>query len=103
MWFFSAPKKIIFGEEALEGLNEIEGKKALIVSDKNIQKLGIIKPIISILNQKSIKYVVFTYSHGRRHFFIREFKIPDIINFRYNCFTDRLSIAQCEIQKNCRY
>jgi len=60
MWFFSAPKKIIFGEEALEGLNEIEGKKALIVSDKNIQQLGIIKPVISILNQKSIKYVVFT-------------------------------------------
>lgn len=60
MWFFSAPNKIIYGEEALEGLNEIEGKKALIVTDKTLQQIGMIKPVISILNSKPIKYVVFT-------------------------------------------
>lgn len=60
MWFFSAPNKIIYGEDALEGLNEIKGKKALIITDKTLHQLGIIKPVISILNSISIKYVVFT-------------------------------------------
>jgi len=60
MWFFSAPNKIIYGEEALEGLNEIKGKKALIITDKTLHQLGMIKPVISILNSIPIKYVVFT-------------------------------------------
>ena len=60
MWFFNAPIKIIYGKDALEGLNEIEGKKALIVTDKTLQQIGLIKPVISILDSISIKYVVFT-------------------------------------------
>jgi len=37
MWFFDSPK-IIFGEDALSHLEQIEGKKCFIVTDPGIIK-----------------------------------------------------------------
>lgn len=42
MWFFRSPD-IIFGEGALEHLAEIEGQRALIVTDANVLALGYVE------------------------------------------------------------
>lgn len=60
MWFFSAPNKIIYGEDALDGLLEIKAEKALIITDETLSNLGIIDPLIDILSDLNIKYTLFT-------------------------------------------
>jgi alcohol dehydrogenase class IV len=40
LWFFTSPK-ITFGEDSLEQLSGIEGKRVLIVTDPVVRKLGI--------------------------------------------------------------
>ena len=42
MWYFDSPK-IVFGEGALAHLQEIEGRRAFIVSDENLVALGLVK------------------------------------------------------------
>ena len=59
MWYFCSPRKIVFGENALEGLREISGKKALIVTDKILVKLGLIQPVKDLLKEENIDVVVF--------------------------------------------
>ena len=39
MWFFRSPD-IVFGEDALEHLASIKGRRALIVTDETILALG---------------------------------------------------------------
>ena len=39
MWFFNSPE-IVFGEEALSYLERLEGKRAFVVTDAVISKLG---------------------------------------------------------------
>ena len=51
MWEFTAPRTIVFGENALEYLKTIEGKRALIVTDKVIRKLGFADKVASYLKQ----------------------------------------------------
>ncbi len=48
MWFFRSPG-IIFGEDSLSYLNNIESKRIVIVSDKNIQNAGLIDKVIKNL------------------------------------------------------
>ena len=40
MWWFISPR-IVFGEDSLEQLSSIEGKRVLIVTDPVVRKLGI--------------------------------------------------------------
>ncbi len=42
MWNFSCPL-IVYGDNALDYLAQVKGKKAFIVTDKNIVKLGLDK------------------------------------------------------------
>jgi len=45
MWFFNSPE-IAFGEDALSYLDEIEGRRALIVTDQNMVRLGFVDRVI---------------------------------------------------------
>jgi alcohol dehydrogenase class IV len=44
MWYFDSPK-IVFGEGALAHLKEIEGRRAFVVSDENLERLGFVQAV----------------------------------------------------------
>jgi alcohol dehydrogenase class IV len=54
MWFFNSPE-IVFGEGALGYLSEIEGKRALIVTDRNMVRLGFVDRVIGHLKEAGIE------------------------------------------------
>jgi len=58
MWFFASPE-IVFGEDALSYLSEIEGKRALIVTDDTMVRLGFADRVISHLQEAGIEVQVF--------------------------------------------
>ncbi|MCE7742313.1 MAG: iron-containing alcohol dehydrogenase [Candidatus Heimdallarchaeota archaeon] len=59
MWFYCAPRKIVFGEDSLDELKEIKGKSALIVTDKVLLDLGIPQKAISLLEENEFKITIF--------------------------------------------
>ena len=59
MWEFTSPRKIVFGEEALDYLREIEGKKALIITGKTVRKLGFADRVSKCLEEAGIETRVF--------------------------------------------
>lgn len=59
MWFFNSPE-IIYGEGALSYLREIEGKRAFIVTDANILKLGLVDKVIAHLKEAGVEARVFS-------------------------------------------
>jgi alcohol dehydrogenase class IV len=58
MWFFNSPE-IVFGEGALGYVSEIEGKRALIVTDRNMVRLGFVDRVIGHLKEAGIETRVF--------------------------------------------
>jgi len=58
MWFFRSPE-IIFGEGALDHLAQIQGNRALIVTDANIIALGFVDPVRAKLAEAGIESAVF--------------------------------------------
>jgi len=58
MWFFRSPE-IAFGEGALSWLAELKGRRAFIVTDENIVRLGLIDLVTPHLDQAGIEYRVF--------------------------------------------
>jgi len=44
LWFFTSPK-IVFGEDSLEQLSSIEGKRVLLVTDPIVSKLGMVEVV----------------------------------------------------------
>jgi alcohol dehydrogenase class IV len=58
MWTFSCPF-IVYGDNALEYIAQIQGKKAFIVTDKNIIKLGLAKLVTDQLDAINIKWQIF--------------------------------------------
>jgi alcohol dehydrogenase class IV len=50
---------IVYGDNSLDYLAQIKGSKAFIVTDKNIVKLGLIKPVTDQLDAKKIKWQIF--------------------------------------------
>lgn len=59
MWYFRSPK-IVFGEEALCYLAEIQGQKAFIITDERISALGYLKMVEDGLRQAGIESQAFT-------------------------------------------
>ena len=59
MWFYCAPRKIVFGEDSIEELNEIQGQSALIVTDKVLLDLQIPQKAIEILKNNGFKTTIF--------------------------------------------
>jgi len=58
MWFFRSPE-IVFGEGALERLAGLEGSRALVVTDRNIEGLGLVRLVTEQLQQAGMDVTVF--------------------------------------------
>ncbi len=58
MWYFVAPQ-VVFGQDALSHLAELNGKSAFIVTDKNIVSLGLVGKVKEQLSQAGIQATVF--------------------------------------------
>lgn len=59
MWEFTSPRTIVFGEDALEYLKEIVGKRALIVTDKLLVELGFVEKVEGYLKDAGLEVEVF--------------------------------------------
>jgi len=58
MWYFVSPQ-IIFGEGALDALDELVGKHALVVTDANLVKAGLLNKVKDHLDKAGIEVHVF--------------------------------------------
>ena len=59
MWEYTSPRSIVFGPEALEYLKEVRGERALIVTDKVIERLGFVEKTLSYLKEAGMDTRVF--------------------------------------------
>jgi alcohol dehydrogenase class IV len=51
LWFFTSPR-IVFGEDSLEQLNTIEGKRVLVITDPIVSKLGMLELVLKELKKE---------------------------------------------------
>ena len=58
MWFFDSPH-VVFGEDALSHLEQLTGRLAFIVTDGNLDKLGLLQLVQNRLKNAGIPTVVF--------------------------------------------
>ena len=58
MWFYDSPK-IIFGEDALSHLEQIEGKKCFIVTDPGIIKAKLLDILTEVLKEAGKEWEIF--------------------------------------------
>ncbi len=59
MWYFSSPKLIVFGEDALEYLESVKASKVFIVTDKNIASFGLLEKVLKHLEVSGVEVKVF--------------------------------------------
>jgi len=59
MWFFYSPN-IIYGEDALNFLENITGEKCFIITDKVLEELGYLKILTDKLDKLGKQYKIFT-------------------------------------------
>jgi alcohol dehydrogenase class IV len=59
MWFFKAPE-VVYGEEALSYLDELQGERAFIVTDPVLHKLGFTEVVSQHLRAAGLEVGVFT-------------------------------------------
>jgi len=59
MWYFRSPQ-IVFGEDALEYLDTLAGKRAFIVTDCTMVDLGFVNIIADHLQQAGLRHAVFS-------------------------------------------
>jgi len=58
MWYFLSPE-VVFGEEALEALDELKGQRALIITDATLVKLGLVDKVKVHLDKAGVEARVF--------------------------------------------
>jgi len=58
MWYFYSPN-IIFGEGALDFLENIRGRKCFIVTDKIIEDVGLLRKLTEKLDKYQRVYTIF--------------------------------------------
>ena len=58
MWYFVSPE-IVFGEGSLDALDELEGQRALIVTDGTLVKLGLVDKVKAHLDTAGIEARIF--------------------------------------------
>lgn len=58
MWFFRSPT-VVFGEDALLHIRELRGKRAMVITDKNINKAGMVAPVLFQLEHAGIQAQIF--------------------------------------------
>ena len=58
MWYFTSPE-IVFGEEALDALDELEGRRALIITDTTLVELGLVDRVKAHLDKAGVEAHIF--------------------------------------------
>lgn len=58
MWYFVSPQ-IVFGEGALDALDELKGKRALVITDGTLVELGLVDRVKTHLDKAGIETHVF--------------------------------------------
>jgi alcohol dehydrogenase class IV len=58
LWFFNSPK-IVFGEDSLEQLRTIEGKRVLVITDPVVSKLGMLEVVTNELKKEQRAVEIF--------------------------------------------
>ncbi|MBL7065953.1 MAG: iron-containing alcohol dehydrogenase, partial [Anaerolineae bacterium] len=58
MWYFVSPE-IVFGEGSLDALDELEGQRALIVTDGTLVQLGLVDKVKAHLDTAGIEARIF--------------------------------------------
>ncbi|MCX6029916.1 MAG: iron-containing alcohol dehydrogenase [Chloroflexi bacterium] len=58
MWFFNSPE-IVFGEDALSYLDELSGRRAFIVTDPVLHKLGFTETVAAHLHKAGLEVAYF--------------------------------------------
>ena len=58
MWFFKTPE-IVFGEDALSYLEQLEGRRAFVITDSQVRRLGLVKPVEDRLRRAGFEVHVF--------------------------------------------
>jgi len=58
LWWFTSPR-IVFGEDSLEQLSTIEGKRVLIVTDSVVRKLGMVDLVQAELKKETRSIEIF--------------------------------------------
>ena len=58
MWYFVSPQ-IIFGEGALDAIDELEGRRALVVTDATLVQLGLVDKVRVHLDRAGIEMRIF--------------------------------------------
>ncbi len=58
MWYFVAPQ-VVFGEGALDVLDEIEGRRALLVTDATLVRLGLVEKVSGHLHRAGLEVRVY--------------------------------------------
>jgi alcohol dehydrogenase class IV len=58
MWFFRSPE-IVFGEGALDHVADLQGHRALIVTDENMVRLGFVQQVQALLAKAGMETSVF--------------------------------------------
>ena len=63
MWFFFS-LYIVFGDEAINYLEQISGNRTFIITDKNLEKLGIIQILIDKFEKWGKNYNLYSDISG---------------------------------------
>ncbi len=58
MWYFVSPQ-IVFGEGALDALDEIRGQRALLVTDPTLIQVGLVDKVTAHLHRAGLSYRIF--------------------------------------------
>jgi alcohol dehydrogenase class IV len=58
MWYFCSPQ-IVFGEGALDALDELQGRRALVVTDATLVELGLVERVKAHLDAAGIEVSVY--------------------------------------------
>jgi alcohol dehydrogenase class IV len=58
MWYFVSPQ-IVFGEDALDALDDVKGTRALLVTDATLVKVGLVDTVTAHLRKAGIAWRVF--------------------------------------------
>jgi alcohol dehydrogenase class IV len=59
MWYFAAPREIVFGEDALSHIEHLDGERAFIVTDATLQTLGIVDRVLEHFHEAGFTTEVF--------------------------------------------
>ncbi|MER3601940.1 MAG: NAD-dependent alcohol dehydrogenase [Nitrososphaerota archaeon] len=54
-WVYTSPRTIVFGREALEYVEQIEGERVLVITDRTMQRLGLLELLLGHLKGRQVQ------------------------------------------------